>query len=215
MRLFSIFFLSIIFILHSWKSFAQQNCVFLPESGKLTTNDPEKSSSNDRPRPTLHRLQPLAVPLPTGGNNFAPDFPNIDVSLFLLQDQNETSIAINPLNPKNIIIGANDYRSDSSLFHFETFDGGLTWSAGSFNSAWAFAARPTDPAVAFSSTGKAFYSYGRTEEFPQPINDVICNISSNGGASWNQPVRVILDSIGVNQASAFADKYYIAADNVT
>jgi hypothetical protein len=216
MRQTTYYIIFILLTLAAGKSLAQQSGVFLPE-----LNDPDNRlstinnlPSNDRPKPKLKRISPLSIPqIQSSTNNFAPDFPNIDVSFYYRADQDETSIAINPTDPNNIIIGANDYRSDSSLFHFESFDGGLSWHAGSLLTGWPFAANPTDPAVAFNVAGKAFYSYGRTEEFPEPINDVICNVSTNGGKDWNLPVRVILDSTGVNLASTFADKYYIATDN--
>ena len=50
--------------------------------------------------------------------------------------QNETTIAINPCNPKNLVAGTNDYRifntrenrNDGSGWAYTTFDGGKTWT---------------------------------------------------------------------------------------
>ena len=106
-------------ILAAAKSYAQRSCVFLPESQT-------EQRDYDRPKPAFPRLHPLSIPTQQSLTNSAPDFPNINVSSYLLADQDETSIAINPTNPNNIIIGANDYQSFSALFHFESFDGGKT-----------------------------------------------------------------------------------------
>ncbi len=190
------------------KSYGQRSCVFLPENGKV-------ESGYDRPKATLHHVRPLSVLQNQNAINFARDFPNINVSSLLAADQDETSIAINPTDPNNIIIGANDYRSPDSMFHFQSFDGGKTWSSGSLIPNWGFAADPTDPAVAFNSHGTAFYSYGRTAHDKFPINDVVCHISTDGGKDWTLPIRIILDSTGDHLASTFADKYYIAVDNET
>lgn len=207
MRLLASYIITILLALAASESFAQRSCVFLPESGTA-------QEEYDRPKAKLHLIRPLSIPQSQSLTNSAPDFPNVNVSSFLLADQDETSIAINPIDPNNIIIGANDYRSDSSLFHFESFDGGKSWTSGSLRSTWIFAAFASDPAVAFNASGKAFYSYGRGTADSNPINDVICHHSSDGGKNWSLPVRIILDSTDFHSAAAFADKYYIAVDNI-
>lgn len=79
-------------------------------------------------------------------------------------------------------------------------------------SGWIFAAYATDPSVAFNSSGKAFYSYGRGESPAHPINDVVCFTSLNGGTDWSKPVRIIFDSTDQNSSSLLADKCYLAVD---
>ncbi len=199
----------IIFLLSlgAYKSYGQRSCVFLPE---LQT----EGRVYDRPKPTLHRIHPFSIPAPQNLLNAAPDFPNINVSSYLLADQDETSIAINPTDPNNIIIGANDYRSFSALFHFESFDGGKTWAQAEMPSDWIFAAYASDPSVAFNSSGKAFYSYGRGESPAHPINDVVCFTSTNGGTDWSNSVRIIFDSTDFKSSAVLADKFYIAVDKV-
>src|SRR5205823_10101628 len=108
----------------------------------------------------------------------APSFPNIDIDNYYLADQNEPTIAINPTNPNNIIVGANDYRNPSEdMFCWVSFDGGKTWKTKDLPSNWTFASYPTDPAIAFNISGKAFYSYGRAKNDAAtsgnfPINDI-------------------------------------------
>ena len=43
--------------------------------------------------------------------------------------QNETPIAINPVNPLNMITGANDWNYNDGCAVNTSFDGGATWSA--------------------------------------------------------------------------------------
>ena len=80
---------------------------------------------------------------------------------------NETSIAINPTNTKNIIGGANDYQlalnsgghlTESILSRAHvSFDGGKTWSEFPIQSNSAYQATG-DPSVAFDATGHAYYA---------------------------------------------------------
>src|SRR5437762_1011554 len=43
--------------------------------------------------------------------------------------QNETPVAINPLNPDNIITGANDWNYNDGCAVNASFDGGRSWTA--------------------------------------------------------------------------------------
>lgn len=80
---------------------------------------------------------------------------------------NETSIAVNPANPLNLIGGANDYQlglnagghvSETVLSRAHvTFDGGRTWSEFPLYSTSAYQATG-DPAVAFDASGHAYYA---------------------------------------------------------
>ncbi|MEP7234158.1 MAG: sialidase family protein [Ignavibacteriota bacterium] len=211
MRCSTLYLLSIILVLSASELYAQRSCVFLDEIPTLSHGE----EGFDRPRPTLRRIPKTLNTVNILKGNAAPDFPNINVSLNLTQDQDETTIAINPRDPNNIIIGANDYRSDSSLSHFETFDGGKTWSWGSLRSGWDFAANPTDPSVAFNLAGKAFYCYGRAaqDRFQYPINEILQYTSVDGGNDWTLPSRILLDSTGDKIAAILADKYYITIEN--
>ncbi|HET9136283.1 MAG TPA: sialidase family protein, partial [Candidatus Kapabacteria bacterium] len=165
--------------------------------------------------------KPLSIPQTTQTtvSNPSPwNFPNINITSFLARDENEPSIAINPSDPNNFIIGANDYRSDSSLFCFVTIDGGLHWRSYPMQKNNTYAASAFNPAVAFNSNGKAFYTFGRAQLShlgnPYAINDVACFTNANKGdsASWTLPVRIHFDSLNSLSAKTFADKFYTAVD---
>jgi hypothetical protein len=185
------------------------------DSGWLVVSyiSPVYRLTNDRPKPKLHLIRPLSIPQQVNSiSNMAPDFPNFDVSNYYLADQNETSIAINPVDPNNIIIGANDYRSFSALYHFESTDGGITWKDGELQANWGSAAYATDPALGFNSSGEVFYTYGRGISHDNPVNDIVCHTSIDSGKNWSLPVRILLDSNTMFTAATTADKYYLAVD---
>ncbi len=113
---------------------------------------------------------------------------------------NETSIAVNPTNPLNMIGGANDYEltlntvgklSETILSQAHvTFDGGKTWSDFPLTTDQAYQATG-DPAVAFDATGRAFYATlgFRFVSATNVMNaDVVVNNSSDGGKTWSEAV---------------------------
>jgi hypothetical protein len=134
---------------------------------------------------------------------------------------NETSIAINPTNSKNLIGGANDYQlslspgghvAETVLSRAHvTFDGGKTWSEYPLNANSAYQATG-DPSVAFDASGHAYYATlgfrftGLTATNP----DVIVNNSGDGGKNWTT-VRVAAGSGTFGSSGDLLDKEYVAA----
>ena len=92
---------------------------------------------------------------------------------------NETSIAINPLNPLNIVAGAN-----ISNYYYTT-DGGNSWVNGNLKSkeygVWG------DPCVIFDSQGNSYFFHLAVPSFEQFIDRIVCQKSTDGGYSWNEP----------------------------
>ncbi|MGH2637581.1 MAG: hypothetical protein ACRDHU_15735, partial [Actinomycetota bacterium] len=84
------------------------------------------------------------------------------------QSQNETAAAVNPLDPKNVIFGQNDYRNGDGSCGFDySLDGGRHFGDGllpeSFTAPGFVAPRhywdaSGDPVVAFDSSGYAYYA---------------------------------------------------------
>jgi hypothetical protein len=184
-------------------SVAQESCVFL-ENGK-------NGAKARRPMGLIRKSQGLPQQqLPA---SLLGDYPNINISESFAADQNETSIAISPIDPKRILVGANDYRSFNTLWKFLSTDGGITWNAKELNPATNLVVA-TDPSVAFNTDGTAFYAYGRLDNagIPYPRNDVALYRSTDGGDEFGNPFIVTSDTTQPNSAQKLADKYYLAVD---
>jgi hypothetical protein len=135
---------------------------------------------------------------------------------------NETSIAVNPTNARNLIGGLNDYQlalspgghlTETVLSRAHvTFDGGQTWSEYPiiFDSAYQSSG---DPAVAFDAAGHAYYAT-LGFRFVGPANvqspDVLVANSGDGGKTWTS-VRIAIGSGNFGSVGDVLDKEYIAA----
>ncbi len=137
--------------------------------------------------------------------------------------QNETTIAVNPTNPNNLIAGANDYRvccdfdglNDGTGWAYYSVDGGATWQnvqlpgltaqtggAGTFKKLDSAG----DPVIAFGPDGVAYYAnivFSRVK----PASGVAVSVSRDGGMSWSAPNMVAFSDSG----NFFHDKEWIAA----
>jgi hypothetical protein len=135
---------------------------------------------------------------------------------------NETSIAVNPTNPNNIIGGANDYQlainngghvSETLLSRAHvSFDGGQTWTEYPLNANSTYQATG-DPAVAFDASGHAYYAT-LGFRFVGPTNaltpDVLVFNSGDGGRHWAQS-RIATGSGNFGSVGDLLDKEYVAA----
>jgi len=134
---------------------------------------------------------------------------------------NETSIAVNPTNPLNMIGGANDYQlalnadghvSETILSRAHvTFDGGRTWAMFPVFSNSAYQATG-DPALAFDAAGHAYYgTLGFRFVGPDVQNpDILVSNSGDGGKTWDV-VRVEAGSGVATSVGDLLDKDYVAA----
>jgi hypothetical protein len=150
--------------------------------------------------------------------------------------QNETSIAVNPANPRNIVAGANDYRvfnsreqrNDSSGVAYTSFDGGRTWTnvvlpkltfqTGGVG-AFSYFDAAGDPVISFGPNNTVYYGnivFSRAVVEGQQASGIVVNVSHDGGLHWSDPVVIQID--GVTPAGVpftthvFNDKIWMAAD---
>jgi hypothetical protein len=135
---------------------------------------------------------------------------------------NETSIAVNPANPLNMIGGANDYQlalnpagqvSETVLSRAHvTFDGGRSWAEYPVFSNSAYQATG-DPALAFDAAGNAYYGT-LGFRFVGPTNalspDVLVSTSVDSGKTWNMNV-IAHGSGNFGSVGDLLDKEYVAA----
>ncbi len=132
--------------------------------------------------------------------------------------QNESSIAVNPTNPKNLIASAVDYRDNSSTWIYVSDDGGKTWTNQNLGKAFNSWRSSNDPSVSFSDDGTAYLVYGGFESNNNDGqfkggNGVFFAYSQNQGKTWTAHIPVIAHTTKQSLDSAFEDKYYIESDN--
>jgi hypothetical protein len=135
---------------------------------------------------------------------------------------NETTIAVNPTNPLNMIAGANDYQlalnpgghvtaSTESRAHVTT-DGGRTWTTYPLDATSTYQATG-DPAIAFDAVGNAYYAT-LGFRFVGPVNalspDIIVHVSKDGGVNWTSK-RLAAGSGNFGSPGDLLDKEYVAA----
>jgi len=65
--------------------------------------------------------------------------------------QNESSIAVNPKNPMNLIGSAVDYRAQSSTWVYISHDGGKTWVNINLGKPFPYWYSTNDPSVMFDA----------------------------------------------------------------
>ncbi len=160
-----------------------------PRSGVVTVGRPRGPAALPRP------------PAGTGDNVRA----NQDASG---RPQNETALAVDPLDPLHVVAGANDYRNgDAMCGWYTSFDGGVTWADGTLPLILNYDAAG-DPDVDFDRQGNVFYAcliFQRDNDTPP--SGVYVSTSTDGGLTWGAPVAV-----AVAAATDFEDKEFLAVD---
>ena len=146
--------------------------------------------------------------------------------------QNETTISVNPRNPRNLVAGTNDYRvfnsresrNDGSGWAYTTYDGGRSWlnvqlphltfQTGA-TGALSDMDSAGDPAVAFGPNNTVYYAnlvFSRLNNG----SGVVVSKSTDGGRTWGEPSIVHLDGVDASgnptATNLFNDKEWIAVD---
>jgi hypothetical protein len=149
--------------------------------------------------------------------------------------QNETTVAVNPANPRNLVAGSNDYRgfnsrenrNDGSGYAYTTFDGGRTWAdvllphltyQTGATGPLAIMDSAGDPAIAFGPHNTVYYAnlvFSRLSD----ASGLTVSISHDGGKTFGEPSIVQLDGVNPDGTAAatdvFNDKEWITADPQT
>lgn len=153
-------------------------------------------------------------------------FPSLFMNANMIEEteqglpaQNESSIAINPLDPRNLIGAAVDYRNNSSRWVYYTTDAGMTWrntDLGQVRQGWSSS---NDPSVCYDHQGRGYLCYGgfnRTGQAQFGENGIFVSVTDDGGRTWpTRHVPVIIHTGPQTADSSFEDKYYIHADTAT
>jgi hypothetical protein len=122
---------------------------------------------------------------------------------YMCMPQNETSIAVNPTNPKNVVAGQNDYQLGWGTSGFDaSTDNGNHWEARirAFPTSGTPLLSPVllgddhldgggDPAIAFDRDGVVYYADIHFER-ERDDNGIFVSRSTNGGFTWSRPCIV-------------------------
>src|SRR5947209_1565783 len=109
----------------------------------------------------------------------APVPTNIDVSQ-RHTNESEEAVAINPTNPKNIVIVTNVDVPAAGLFEGVSFDGGMTWTTRLIGNNDNLGAACCDPSLSFDNYGNLFLTYLFNVGNVVPIA-----LSTDGGVHFN------------------------------
>lgn len=186
----------------------------------------------ENPREFFKKLMESAHPLPELEIKDFPTIPFADVSgnsLFYnipttvdevgqYQMQNESSIAVNPKNPKILIASAVDYRDTSATWVYFSTVGGHTWRNKKLGRPYPNWRASNDPSVAYSYDGVGYMVYGgfgNVSDTGQLFgeNGVFLARTFDDCQTWEAHIPIIVHRGVQTLDSTFEDKYYITVDN--
>ncbi|HEX6487258.1 MAG TPA: sialidase family protein [Candidatus Dormibacteraeota bacterium] len=135
--------------------------------------------------------------------------------------QIEPSIAVNPANPNNAVVGFQEGRvagaGDETNGYATTFDGGSTWTYGevpglTYNVGGGPWDRASDAVVAFGPDNTVYYNSLVFDDSSMMglCSSMAVNVSHDGGAHWSAPAFV---QLGTNDCTGGTnDKNWIVVD---
>ena len=119
-----------------------------------------------------------AVAAGAPGASFKPI--NVDVSQ-RSHNESEEAIAVNPTNPKNIVMVSNVDAPVAGMFEGVSFDGGSTWTRSLIGNGDNLGLACCDPTLSFSDSGVLFMAYLLNMGATVPVA-----YSKNGGRSFTR-----------------------------
>ena len=125
---------------------------------------------------------------------------NVNVSQ-RVGNESEEAIAVNPTNPKNIVIFTNIAEGVNGMFLAVTFDGGKTWTrriVGEGNDVLGDTC--CDPSLSFDEYGNLFMTYLYNVEVAVPVV-----LSTDGGLSFNVIAKIAAPA-GLSKTRAARDE---------
>ncbi len=127
-----------------------------------------------------------------------------------LDGASEPSVAINPANPKNIVVVTNDFRMTGNYARsFSSVDGGNTFSGVQVPlSGLAGFSEATDPSIAFGADGSVYYAIVHYQSVGNG-DGIFLNRSLDGGATWMAKATEVKKN---NDATAFEDRPVVTVD---
>ena len=120
---------------------------------------------------------------------------NIDVSQ-LANNESEETIAVNPLNPDNIVIVTNIVVPAAGLFAAVSFDGGSTWATRIIGNNDNLGAACCDPSLSFDEFGNLFLTY-----LFNVGNTVPVALSTDGGLNFRPIANIAKPAASKTQTS--------------
>jgi len=127
----------------------------------------------------------------------------------------EPYMAINPTNPKNIVVA---WMADDISTSFRiaikskvSFDGGTTWSNQSIQPHFGTTWHSADVSMQFRSNGTLYLSYVDYHEAPDS-GGVFITHSTNGGISWTPPTQ-IWNALTEDPSKRPLDRPWLSIDN--
>jgi hypothetical protein len=152
------------------------------------------AACNDKPP-----VDQISAPANVAASSSVSGAPTVTSVVNVTHDttaQNETPLAVNPLNPQNLVTGNNDWNFNDGCGVNASFNGGKTWTktlpSGFIPGITRFTNDPDvpgtgdgdfggDPAAAFGPDGTAYFacfSYNGTS------TTLLLSRSTDGGATW-------------------------------
>jgi hypothetical protein len=147
------------------------------------------------------------------------------------QAQNETAIAQNPLNPRQMVAGFNDYRrGDGTCGTAYSGNGGASWTDSTMPNGFTrgtnfggvarqYWQAGGDPSVAWDSRGNAYYACQVFMRGPGATNNpdlssavYVFRSTGDAGASWNFTGHAAVETFNSDPA-VLTDKPYMTIDN--